>query len=184
MSSRKRAQVSRPASPIRARHQTDARKTQSPRLQTQPALSRPEPTLGPIGSWPCPLTGQHKLQHTWDPIPNCVRNCSPRRCDTSSGTPGPCSQRPQAPALPASGLALAVSPSSIHQWTGKAVGFPGPSPSHQWVVTITRTMTAPQPDLSRIKTHTSKLALSQGAPRALTYHKQANSSTETPWAPQ
>lgn len=49
---------------------------------------------------------------------------------TSSLTPalgplGPAARR-QAPTLPAGGLALAVSPSFIHQWTGKAVGFPGP----------------------------------------------------------
>lgn len=74
--------------PPGARHQTDTGKTQSPRLQTQPALSRPETALGPSGSRSCPLTGQHKLQHTWDPIPNCVRNCSPKRCDASSRTPG------------------------------------------------------------------------------------------------
>lgn len=36
-------------------------------------VSRPAPTLGPAGPWPCPPTGQHKLQDTLDPAASCVR---------------------------------------------------------------------------------------------------------------
>ena len=76
------------------------------------------PALGLARHWPCPLAGQHKYQDTQNPHSQLCREPAP---PTSTLTPAlgllGLAAKPQDPALPTSGpaLALALAPGFTHQ---------------------------------------------------------------------
>ena len=109
----------------------------------QPAMAGPSPptsrlalALEPTGLCPHPLAGQHRLWDILSPSATRIHPQSPvgwhklednpdpaamsrtglnhQWPEISSGTPRPCSQRPQDLVLPTSGLALAPGPSFTH----------------------------------------------------------------------
>ena len=124
--SRKPALASRPAS--FTREQTlDTTKLQSHSVQTQPAHSRQDLTLEPVGPWPCPTACQHKLQDILDPIHNCVRNWPPSTSYLTQtlGSLGPAARLHEL-ALSASSPALTPGPDLIVSWWATAPETSGP----------------------------------------------------------